>query len=1079
MPCAQYNFPSGKTLRVILTMTVDPPLRPRVPVAACWQQSSRGAKNPPDVWLPPPQVHAEEATKKTTRSSVSNHISVSSQKSTKSPMMTISSKQNMTNCRSTTNMNLGSKQATVEQASKLNIGTWNVRTLRTEGNWDILLEEARRFEIDILGLCETHLTDTETLINKDEYTILLSSRKDGVSREGVGLMITQPILQCLQSFEAISPRLLTAKFKMKEGIVNLIQAYAPTTSHSESVSDEFYDDLQLLIQKIPKKETLIILGDFNAKLGTDHDTWAPTLGKFGLGSINERGEKLLEFCTLHKLVVCNTQFQHKKCRRVTWTSPCGQYKNLIDFIMTHQDNLNIFQNCRAYCSADIGSDHNLVLAKVKLVPTKAKRMKSMPKAYDVSRFNNPTIAEEFRTRIGGAFEPLLQLEDTDVEGLWCKFRDATNKATEETAGLKRPRQVRGLPEGVRKACQQRRKARILMMNKPTAQNKSAYSKLNKNVKYQVKQWKKKQLEAEVTEMELAHAKNNSHELFKKVRKLAGERNKLHTVAKNKDGVLKSAPSDVLKCWEDHFSKHLNTEFPRDPDVLDTIPEPPNVNTHSVPFTEEEAEEAIKSMKNNKACGWDKISAETLKAGGPVMRKLLLKIINAAWSSGDITEDWSRGLITPVFKKGDKLDPANYRAITLLSIPGKVFCKMVLNRIQNKIDDYLNEEQCGFRSARGTTDAVFVVRQILEKARERRVPIHWNFVDFKAAFDTIWRQALWKCLRSIGIDDTLVNLIESMYTQTKCAIMVNGKITEWFEVLVGVRQGCLLSPCLFNLFLEFVMKDVQNLGSGVQMGDMRINNIRYADDTTLMELVFEKLQLSTNEMEKACKRWGMKINPTKCKIMTNDPRDIILNNVPVDKVDDFVFLGSSVPSVEADVKRRTRLAAWAFSRLKATVWSNHDIRRSLKIRIYKALIRPIATYGAESWTLRKADHQKLQVFEMRCLRTILGVTIMDKIRNEDIRQKLDLDKTITEEVEQRRLKWFGHVLRMPQHRLPIMAYQNDFSVPRQPGRPPTRWRDQVCGDTGMPPPEAENQALERPEWRRITRSLARGHSVLCS
>ena len=137
----------------------------------------------------------------------------------------------------------------------------------------------------------------------------------------------------------------------------------------------------------------------------------------------------------------------------------------------------------------------------------------------------------------------------------------------------------------------------------------------------------------------------------------------------------------------------------------------------------------------------------------------------------------------------------------------------------------------------------------------------------------WREALWKCLRSIGVDKVMVDLIESMYKQTKCSVSVNGKITEWFKVVTGVRQGCLLSPSLFNLFLEFVMKDLQNLDSGIQMGDMRINNIRYADDTTLMDLVFEKLQISTNELENACSRWGMKINPSKCKIMLQDERHI--------------------------------------------------------------------------------------------------------------------------------------------------------------------------------------------------------------
>ena len=125
-------------------------------------------------------------------------------------------------------------------------------------------------------------------------------------------------------------------------------------------------------------------------------------------------------------------------------------------------------------------------------------------------------------------------------------------------------------------------------------------------------------------------------------------------------------------------------------VLQTIPAPPPTEP-SEAFTLDEVEKAIKTLRNNKACGWDKISAETLKAGGMQMKYLLLKVINAAWSHGQTPEDWSRGLITPVYKKGDKLDPSNYRAITLLSVPGKVFCRMILNRIQTTIDNYLSEE----------------------------------------------------------------------------------------------------------------------------------------------------------------------------------------------------------------------------------------------------------------------------------------------------------------------------------------------------------------------------------------------------
>ena len=266
------------------------------------------------------------------------------------------------------------------------------------------------------------------------------------------------------------------------------------------------------------------MGDLNAKIGTYHAAWTPTIGKYGLGEANSRGEKLLEFCTLHKLAICNTYFQHKDCRRATWTSPDGRYRNQIDFIITQLDNLSTFQNGRWYCSADIGSDHNLVLAKVKLIPRSKKRLKKVPNNFDVSRLNNPVTAEEFKGKNDGAFEPLLQLQDTDtnVESLWSTFQDMTNKITEEVVGFTKAKQIKSLPEHVRKMCAERKKAQCLFQNNPTAQNKNDCRKINQKVQYEVKRWKKRLLDKGVEEMEIAHAKHDSHELFKKWRNLQGK-----------------------------------------------------------------------------------------------------------------------------------------------------------------------------------------------------------------------------------------------------------------------------------------------------------------------------------------------------------------------------------------------------------------------------------------------------------------------------------------------------------------------------------------------------------------------------
>ena len=139
-------------------------------------------------------------------------------------------------------------------------------------------------------------------------------------------------------------------------------------------------------------------------------------------------------------------------------------------------------------------------------------------------------------------------------------------------------------------------------------------------------------------------------------------------------------------------------------------------------------------------------------------------------------DRCRSMINLVHKKGCKLTLSSYQAIFLISIPGKVFCKMILMRTDDNIDTHLSKKQYGFRKNRGTEDAIFIVQQIMEKTNEHQVPLHLDFFYFKAAFDTIWIGALWKMLRSIGVDPTITSLIECMIN-IECAVVINGQLTE--------------------------------------------------------------------------------------------------------------------------------------------------------------------------------------------------------------------------------------------------------------------------------------------------------------
>ena len=422
------------------------------------------------------------------------------------------------------------------------------------------------------------------------------------------------------------------------------------------------------------------------------------------------------------------------------------------------------------------------------------------------------------------------------------------------------------------------------------------------------------------------------------------------------------------------------------------------------------------------------------------------------------------LVTPINKKGDACSTENYRAIALLSIPGKVFNRIILDKIREKTEAFTSETQFGFRPKRGTTDAIFIARQILEKAKERGIDIHFNFVDFKSAFDTVWREALWKMLKAVGVPLKIINTVKTMYQDTQCAIIVNGRLTEWFQVTIGVRQGCLLSPTLFNLFLEFLMKEIRCLQEDITLNEDLCCDIRYADDTTLISATFELLQLSTMQLENACRKYGLKINGDKCKIMSQDANDITIDSKVVGKVTKFNFLGSTIPGTTSDVDKRLAMAYTSFGKLSKTVWSNRNFSIKLKLRLLYALIYPIATYACSTWTLTKKDTNKLRVFENNCLRKILGIKLIDRVSIQKLHEKVGSSPVIVNHVKKQRLKWYGHIMRMEENSLVRRIVKSDFNKKRKRGRPPKRWIDQLKEDTGLPTATLETLATDRVVWR---------------
>ena len=184
-----------------------------------------------------------------------------------------------------------------------------------------------------------------------------------------------------------------------------------------------------------------------------------------------------------------------------------------------------------------------------------------------------------------------------------------------------------------------------------------------------------------------------------------------------------------------------------------------------------------------------------------MINALLNICNKIWQTGEWSTSWTQSLVISLPKKGKLRQCQNYHTISLISHASKLMLKIILNRLKPQAEKIIAEEQASFRPGRSTTEQIFNLRILWERCLQHQQDLFHVFVDFKTVFDRVWHAALWSTMKLYNINANLIRLIESLYSKATSTVYYNGSVGEWFRTTVGVRQGCLLSPTLFNIFLR--------------------------------------------------------------------------------------------------------------------------------------------------------------------------------------------------------------------------------------------------------------------------------------
>ena len=409
-------------------------------------------------------------------------------------------------------------------------------------------------------------------------------------------------------------------------------------------------------------------------------------------------------------------------------------------------------------------------------------------------------------------------------------------------------------------------------------------------------------------------------------------------------------------------------------------------------TAKEVSASLKRMKNQKTGADDGLVAEMLKTEHSglvvVLAKLFTEILNG---HTEPPETWKITKLRVIFKKGDAELPKNYRPISIIPVMAKLFSTILYMRIQDLVEDKLAEEQYGFRKGRGCTDAVHVLRMVVEKSAEWGEPLFLAQLDVEKAFDRVHHEDLFKALLGCGAGARIVSTLMSFYRDLQAKVFLwDGVESKSFAVQRGVRQGDPLSTLLFNLVLNDVLEEVratwERRGYGTEVGEnirqCRLTHVAFADDCILVAKSWISVKRMVLQLREALAKRGLSLHPSKCQVQTNVNNWRLRGNVSLS--DDFsVFflqggepltvLGTSLALRDVSQHEiRNRIAAgWRlFWSLKPLLLKKSSSLHR-RLRVFDSTVRSCVLWCCQSWTPRAEEARLLDVARRSMLRRIVG------------------------------------------------------------------------------------------------------------
>ena len=858
---------------------------------------------------------------------------------------------------------------------------------------------------DIFCVSETKL-DNYDIVSIPNYTFLGQTRKQRYFRKsgGLGVFIKNSIASYVTQIDSDSDYIMW--FKLDKSAFNTDDDIYFGSVYIPPAESRFnnYDEIALFDVEITRMSIshkyIHLMGDFNSRTHNtadfiDSDDFFSKyfayddqlidfcnipniLGLLQFSKIrvskdsvtNNEGNILLDICKSNNLVILNGRCGDDKYVGATTFRNCS----VIDYSiasyqsLSHVNNFridevdNLFSDGHSLLTTELNFDNNLKNASKK--NCKQNQSKSRWKLEQKSNFVNNLDRNKIADLHSFILDKNLNTDTItkdDINTICGTISDIFSDSASVSMSIKinsdsNFRHKNDKPwygHQCRNARNQYHLAKKRHNKNPTHSNKSILIEASKTYKKKMNFYISKHKKA--TQQKLRKMKNKNPKDYWKIL------NSLDNKPENADIKLE----DLYSFFKDlNYDPNNGTENTEDIQLLFNEVGDDCLNSS---ITESEILKCIKSLKNNKACSNDNILNEYIKSSAEIMMPVYVSFFNLVFNTGILPDSWLEGIIKPIYKrKGDPLQPENYRPITILSCFGKLFTSVLNIRLQTFLEEYniLEENQAGFRAGYSTTDHIFVLHSLIELLKTKKMKLYCSFIDFSKAFDSVWRIGLWQKLIGNNINGKLFRIIHNMYQNIKSCVSFSGEQSNYFKSFKGVRQGENLSPVLFALFLNdletyLIQKNCRGIDIDFSGGQLvlylKLFILLYADDTVIFGTDVESFQHSLNIFYEYSNLWKLDINFSKSKIMIfgsrNDDRlQFKLGDNVISICKEFKYLGiiftknrSFYTAMKHNIDQAKKAMHVLYKRIR-----NLNLPIDLRIQLFDHIIVPIMLYGCEIW-----------------------------------------------------------------------------------------------------------------------------------